>query len=262
MENQYKLYACGTRGSIPVSGPEYAEFGGDTTCFVLSNGSHAVIVDCGTGLRRAHSALATCTQVDVLFTHVHYDHVLGLMGSKTFPPKADVRLYGRFHQWFGENSFDPLFRSPYWPYVPSFGTYIDLGDENHVSLQNGVEAKLCVANHPDNSSIVRVELPDKKVCFAFDYEYDGEFPDAIAAGCDLMVYDGMFTKEQCITCKGWGHSCWTSGCAVAQRLGIPHIYITHHSPEHHDDKLRKMEKEAQTVRKNIRFLRDGDVITL
>ncbi|MFI3313382.1 MAG: MBL fold metallo-hydrolase [Eubacteriales bacterium] len=262
MEHEYKLYACGTRGSIPVSGAEYAEFGGDTTCFVFSNGSHAVVVDCGTGLRRAYPILEPCSAVDVIFTHVHYDHVLGLMGPKTFPPTADVRFYGRFSQWFETGNFDELFRTPFWPFVPQFKTYVDVHDENSVDLQSGVKAILCPANHPNISSIVRIELPGKNICCAFDYEYDGFFPDHVAEGCDVMVYDGMFTKEQCITCKGWGHSCWNSGCAVAQRLGIPNIYITHHAPGHDDAKLRHMEKEAQAVRKNIRFLRDGDVITL
>ena len=41
----------GTRGSCPVSGPEYAKFGGNTSCVEIRYGEAHLIIDAGTGIR-------------------------------------------------------------------------------------------------------------------------------------------------------------------------------------------------------------------
>ena len=64
----------GVRGSTPVSGPEYAEFGGSTPCLEVRCGERLFLVDAGSGLynlrpapprptcrRRSTSSSATCT---------------------------------------------------------------------------------------------------------------------------------------------------------------------------------------------------------
>ena len=52
-----KVKFYGTRGSIAVSGKEYAEFGGSTSCVrvVLDNGA-TIFLDAGTGILRAGSS--------------------------------------------------------------------------------------------------------------------------------------------------------------------------------------------------------------
>ena len=92
-----KLYVCGCRGSMTVSGKDHLEFGGATTCYVLRRGDYAVVIDCGTGLRNAGPALEGCRAVDVLLTHVHYDHIIGLLmpGSfPIFPVNAEITSFG------------------------------------------------------------------------------------------------------------------------------------------------------------------------
>ena len=43
----------GARGSIPVSGPEYVRYGGDTTCLEVRGRGESLLIDAGTGIRRA-----------------------------------------------------------------------------------------------------------------------------------------------------------------------------------------------------------------
>ena len=88
-KNTYTLYCLGCRGSYPVEGKQFTEYGGQTTCYVLKHGTHAVVLDCGTGLYGAEDLLSDCTVVDVLISHVHYDHVLGLLAMNVFPKDAD-----------------------------------------------------------------------------------------------------------------------------------------------------------------------------
>src|SRR4051794_37918569 len=70
----------GTRGSTPVSGPEFRKFGGHTPCVEIRCGDRLVIVDAGTGISALGTALGTVVpdQVDILLSHLHLDHVAGL----------------------------------------------------------------------------------------------------------------------------------------------------------------------------------------
>ena len=75
-----RIRCWGARGSIPVSGPEYLRYGGDTTCLELWNRSgDVIVVDAGSGIRRLGKQLLTeeTRRVRMLFTHAHWDHLLG-----------------------------------------------------------------------------------------------------------------------------------------------------------------------------------------
>ena len=70
----------GARGSIPVSGKGYLRYGGDTTCLeILSRSGEIIIVDAGSGIRRLGNRLLQEERFtyNVLFTHSHWDHILG-----------------------------------------------------------------------------------------------------------------------------------------------------------------------------------------
>ena len=71
----------GARGSIPVSGPDFLTYGGDTTCFeIRSERGDLVIIDAGTGIRNLGNTLLQekVTSFHLLFTHMHWDHIIGL----------------------------------------------------------------------------------------------------------------------------------------------------------------------------------------
>ena len=67
----------GSRGSIPVSGKDYLKYGGDTTCLeIRSKNDDIIVVDAGTGIRRLGNQLKKeeCTNLNLIFTHAHWDH--------------------------------------------------------------------------------------------------------------------------------------------------------------------------------------------
>ena len=52
------IKSWGSRGSIPVSGPEYIKYGGDTTCIqITTKDNDIIIIDAGTGIRRLGNLL-------------------------------------------------------------------------------------------------------------------------------------------------------------------------------------------------------------
>jgi len=70
----------GTRGSLASPGPETVRYGGNTVCVeVRVAGDHVLVLDGGSGIRRLGASLPPETQrVDVLLSHLHMDHIVGL----------------------------------------------------------------------------------------------------------------------------------------------------------------------------------------
>lgn len=257
-----QLYVLGSRGSRPASGPEVLEFGGGTTCYIFKRGDHAVVIDCGSGFYNSAEILRGCAQVDILLTHLHYDHLIGLLEWSVFPPAAQVRFFAQFDRWFGEETLKRFLGPPFWPVSLPFGTLAAVPSPGEAELGGGLRARFHPSNHPDGASLIRLETPDGDVCAAFDYEHSPHFLDSFARGCEILLYDGMYTSEEYPDHVGWGHSYWEEGCRLADRLGIPRLVITHHHPARGDSALREMEAAASQWRAEIRFARAGDVFLL
>ncbi|TJV70665.1 MAG: MBL fold metallo-hydrolase, partial [Mesorhizobium sp.] len=66
----FQVRFWGVRGSIPVSGPEFSRYGGNTSCIEMRCGKHTLLFDAGSGLRAAGGALRASgvTDFDLLFT--------------------------------------------------------------------------------------------------------------------------------------------------------------------------------------------------
>lgn len=248
----------GCRGSWPVSGPEYREFGGATSCYILKRGGHAVILDCGSGLYRGKELLRDCSRIDVLLTHLHYDHLIGLLNWGVFP--VPPRLFSRFGSWYGEETLTRFISPPFWPYTQQAELH-DVPSPGRVEL-DGVRVLFHPSNHPDGASILRLETEDGAVCAAFDYEHSAPFPDHMARECSILLYDGMYTREEYRRHPGWGHSTWQEGCAAARRSRAARLVITHHSPDRTDEALRELEREAMADMPGLRFAREGDILDL
>ena len=88
----------GARGSIPVSGRQYVVHGGDTTCIeIRTRNDEIVIIDAGSGIRRLGKLLAEekRTQLNIILTHAHWDHLLGFPFFKpAYIPGTRIALFG------------------------------------------------------------------------------------------------------------------------------------------------------------------------
>lgn len=50
MNPTMQIRLLGVRGTLPVHGPEFARFGGATSCVLVRAGGETIILDAGTGL--------------------------------------------------------------------------------------------------------------------------------------------------------------------------------------------------------------------
>src|SRR5438309_11769136 len=96
-ERDVRIKIWGARGSIPAPGPETMHYGGNTSCveLTLSDGS-TLILDAGTGIRNLGLSLARQQQqINILLTHLHLDHIQGLMFfAPAFWPESEITIWG------------------------------------------------------------------------------------------------------------------------------------------------------------------------
>ncbi len=112
-----KIRVWGSRGSIPVSGKEYLKYGGDTTCIeIRTKSGDVIIVDAGTGIRRLGNQLADeqCYDLNFIFTHAHWDHLMGFPFFKPlFFKKFNIQMHRcPYHSKFVETILSKVMAPP------------------------------------------------------------------------------------------------------------------------------------------------------
>lgn len=192
--SEYKFHVLGCRGSHPVSGSQFLRFGGATSCYILRAEKHALVLDCGTGLYDAAPYLAGCAEIDVLLTHLHYDHILGLLDSSAIPSDARVRVYISGTYASNIQKLMDFLRAPFWPISKHIGeiTFVDCGQV--IRLTERVSAKFFSANHPNDATIIRVDTDNGSVCLVCDWEHDSTSSDADFAVVALR--DTILAREE------------------------------------------------------------------
>lgn len=257
---QYQLYCCGSRGSRPVEGKRFNEFGGFTSCYVLKKEDYARIIDCGTGLYEANSIVLNCTKIDVVLTHIHYDHLMGMLDWVSIPGKAELTFYGNFDEWFGDKTFEEFFRNPFWPVQPKYELRQSPAAGELLQLRKDLSVEFYSAPHPDGAKMLVIRHDDAtehRMAVMFDCERSDALPYDILNKSDYIIYDGMYDDMEYPSHRGYGHSTWQEGCRLAERVNCSRLIITHHFPARTDDQLRRMEQLARDMYPETDFARSG-----
>lgn len=123
----------GTRGSCPVSGPDFQHYGGNTTCLRVQSdclpAGQWLVIDMGTGiLPLSWDFIRDGGQsLTVLMTHYHHDHTQGVFLTP-FPylKHVPVNIYGPYERGEGAREMlRTLMRPPYFPvHFEEYGSHI------------------------------------------------------------------------------------------------------------------------------------------
>jgi phosphoribosyl 1,2-cyclic phosphodiesterase len=263
----------GTRGSIPVSGPQYARYGGNTSCVsVRSDTGHLFIFDAGSGIRPLGIALREAAAADhhhtagyLLLSHSHWDHIQGFpFFQPAFSKSAQFSIVGCCEQV--ESYAELLSRQMehcYFP-VPLASLPADLRFYTLCDGQyhlDGAELAVLVQKHTLPSTAFRLALGAWSVVYASDNEplsAPGPATDALmgfdvidrhlvefARGADLLIHDAQYTLEEYPARIGWGHSVPEIAVDTAIHAGVKRLALFHHDPEHSDAQLDTMAARAQ-----------------
>lgn len=279
MEHKWKITVWGVRGSLPAAGIDYMEYGGNTSCILADCGDRIVIFDGGSGLIPLGSALRSMGQkrIDILVSHLHMDHCLGLFGFPLFhDPQARIHLYGAPQEGKSfRTNLEGLLRPPYWPLgLKDFAAQVEVheltpgesfrlaGDQR---LSEALTIRTLPGNHPNQSLLYRLERGDKSVIYALDCELDDHFRRSLtdfARNGSLLIWDANFTENDYLRHKGWGHSTWEQGIALRQSAGAGTVLMTHYSTGYTDSFLREQERLCARADPSSRFAKEGMEIIL
>jgi phosphoribosyl 1,2-cyclic phosphodiesterase len=248
----------GVRGSMSASGPEFAEFGGHTLCVEVWCGNRLFIVDAGSGLSALGQSLGSSAplEVDLLLSHLHLDHVMGLPFFKpaVLGEERVIRTFcGNLGGGSAAESFDRLFSPPLFPVelqqLPVRFEHHGFRAGETLSFADGARVETHPLNHPGGSTGYRFRHGGNSACYLSDLEHTDPWPDpalvAFVQGADLVVYDGMYAEAEYPCCKGWGHSTWEKGVELCRAADAKALAIVHHCPGHTDADLRAMEAELR-----------------
>lgn len=257
-----KLKVWGARGSIPAPGPQMNRYGGNTSCVQvsLSDGTE-LILDAGTGIRSLGIALAAeLEQVNILLTHLHLDHIQGLM---FFPPcfrsEARIRIWGPASPEASlEDRVARYISAPLSPVevreLPCRVSFLDTPPSEWQLGPATIRAESVTHRGPTlgyritDGNATLAYIPDHEPALGTPLdELEPEWISGynLAADADLVIHDAQYTDEEYPAHVGWGHSRFKDALAFVRRVGAGGVLLFHHDPLHTDDFLDGVATAAQ-----------------
>jgi len=264
-----KIKIWGSRGSIPVSGREYLKYGGDTTCLeILTKSGATIVVDAGTGIRKLGNKLAQekCFDINFIFTHAHWDH---LMGFPFFKPlyfeETTIRMHRcPYHNKFVETILSKIMAPPNFPvkysditaqisYLQACPTTFDIGS---------VTVAPIALSHPNGGSGYKFIEDGKSFVFLTDNELGYIHPGGLrfndylefTEGADLLMHDAEYTPEEYSSYIEWGHSVYTAALDLAMKGAVKKLGLFHINQERTDE---QMDEIVRICRDRINAGSDG-----
>ena len=242
----------GARGSIPVSGEEYLKYGGSTTCIeVRTRDDEVIIIDAGSGIRRLGNKLLKENrhEFNMLFTHAHWDHVLG------FPFFKPVYSKGTHISVFGcpfaqESVKQMISQTMVHPNFPVNFEDVEAEVSYHGACEHSFSIKSMLVtpiflSHPDRGIGYRFVEDGKCFVFLTDNELAFKHPGGLdyrdyvnfASNADLLIHDAEYTEEEYEKTKTWGHSIYEDALNLALEAGVRQFGLFHHNQDRTDEAL-------------------------
>lgn len=263
-----KISIRGVRGSIPVSGSDYEQYGGNTTCVVVTESDWMLILDGGSGLQQFNLLEnTTIKRVDILLTHLHLDHIQGLgFFNPFFDTNMEVHIWGpksntgtlqsRLSRYFSPPLFPVSFRD--------LQCKLIMHEVENSGFEIGpfkIDSRYVI--HPGPTVGYRVFgknsvftfIPDHEpILGSFEFQSDKKWISGfdLAINADLLLHDAQYTQNQYIKRQGWGHSSMDDATKFANLSGVKHLLLAHHDPQHSDEKLNQLFAELRS-RYNYQF---------
>ena len=250
-----KITLRGVRGSIPTTHPLMAYYGGNTSCAVVEEQGWLLILDAGSGMQQIRAQPdASIQRVDVLLTHLHLDHILGLgFFGLFFNPDLDVHIWGpagtsslhaRLSRYLSPPLFPVLLRD-----LPCTLSLHEVGNSEWNIGPFDIRSDFVI--HPGPTVGYRVSNGRSVFTYIPDHEpalgAKGLIPDPhwlsgyeLAAGADLLLHDAQYSREEYPSRLGWGHSSMDDALQFAEIAGAKKLLLAHHDPSHTDEQLTAM----------------------
>jgi ribonuclease BN (tRNA processing enzyme) len=202
-----------------------------------------VLLDAGTGARRLVTdpdLLRGIGSIDVLLSHFHLDHVIGLSYLSRLSQSHPVTIHGP-GAWLYEAStasiLDSLLSPPFQPRsLKESGMQVAELRPSGLSIGNSIVTARHQTLHTSASAAFRV---DDALAYCSDTGFD-DGNIAFAQGCALLAHEAWLPGAV----GADGHSSVVEAAQVARQAQVARLLLTHLAP---DADPTRLELEARTV---------------
>jgi phosphoribosyl 1,2-cyclic phosphodiesterase len=273
MAGDFQIRFWGVRGSIPCPGQDTLRYGGNTSCVEVRAGDRLLILDAGSGLQPfgQHLQNAGSINADLLLSHLHYDHILGL---PFFAPAYDTA--SQLRVWAGncnngvKAALQQFLQPPFFPvplqHLAARFSFRDFSSGDTLDLSSHLCVRTCALNHPDGATGYRIEYDGRALCYITDTEHPAQGLDTaivqLIRDADIVIYDATYNDSDYPSHRGWGHSTWEAGLALCDAAGAHRLVVFHHAPERSDLELQQLDAELHRLRPGSVVAREGLVLSL
>jgi phosphoribosyl 1,2-cyclic phosphodiesterase len=239
-------------------------------------GDRVIVLDAGTGIRQLGLDLVEqgVTEVDLLVSHFHMDHMQGFpFFTPSYNPAVRINIYlpqlseGRplaepFHTLMQEPQFPIPFRV-----LAADIRFHETSGSGHLGE---VAVKSHLLNHPGGCVSYRLEHQGKSVVYMTDHEPFGNAADEaireFARGADLLIREAQYSTAEYESHRGWGHGTFEDAVGDALAAGVKRLALFHHDPQHDDrfleQQLRQLRRRYSNSALDISLAREGQCVEL
>lgn len=260
------IIPLGTGGYIPTQLRQ-------TATVLVRRGQTALLFDAGTGVARllepefrTHLAGVEC--LNVLLSHYHLDHVIGL----TWLPKlwtSELRVFGPSEPLVEVSADDalrrltgsPLFGLPLEKF-PFPTKLVPVGSEEALKVGD-FTVRLLKQRHTGGS--VGFRLDD---CFAYITDTDpDELHVPFLSGVDLVFMDAMYDAAEYRATGGTATSKLDHGsnlgvATIAKEAGVARLGLIHINPSYSEQRCNAMVKESKSILPSTTIPNEGVPISV
>ena len=152
----------GARGSVPVSGRQFTKYGGATSSYLVTLCGKTVVLDGGTGLLNLPKAVLSAPELDLILSHPHADHLLGV-GMLGYTGR--LRIYSKTRGGLSpREQVERFYSPPLWPVSPE-AEYLELGEK---TVLGAITVETAEGIHPGGVSLIKLSGGGKTVVYATD----------------------------------------------------------------------------------------------
>ena len=257
-----KVKVWGARGSVPAPGPEMNRYGGNTSCVELElHDGTSLILDAGTGIRSLGVGIAAkLPTVNILLTHLHLDHIQGLMFfAPCFRSESSITIWGPSSpEATLEERIARYISAPLSPVevreLPCDVSFLDAPATEWEIGSARIRAESVTHRGPtlgyritDSDGTTLTYISDHEPGLGSPLEDVGaEWISGydLARGSDLLIHDCQYTDEEYPDHIGWGHSRMSDALTFARRVEAGKVMLFHHDPLHSDEFLDGFRRDA------------------
>lgn len=251
-----KIIIRGVRGSIPTSGPETSTYGGNTSCVDISAEGWHLVLDGGSGIRNSNTdSRPANNRVDILLTHLHFDHIQGLGFFKPlFDPGMEVHIWGPASSRQSLHSrLSRFFSPPLFPVqIRELPCKLSFHEVDNSKFEIGpfiIQSGYVI--HPGPTIGFRINYKGKIFTYIPDHEpalgLHGMAKNKkwisgidLAANADILLHDAQYSINEYKERIGWGHSSMDDAVQFATVAEVKKLLLAHHDPSHTDKMLNKL----------------------